>query len=227
MTDHVGLLLYHRTQCHHLTVDDTTLTITCTNAPVDSTLPLYPLTDDLAETLNVLPFRLMMKSLPHFELAVYLLPSEVWTRLTTLVCRDTFVVSLFELPPSLITFDGSNSRLTDLPDLPSTLERLRCDCNCLTALPGLPSNLQELNCANNQLSTLPELPVRLRRLNVNHNQLTSLPSLPELECLGVCGNQLTSLPALPVSLKELYVYDNPLTVMPPMSYDLWVASTLK
>ena len=47
--------------------------------------------------------------------------------------------------------DYSNKGLTELPELPTTLERLDCSNNQLKELPSLPDTLEELDCSNNQL----------------------------------------------------------------------------
>ena len=41
--------------------------------------------------------------------------------------------------------------LTELPELPNSLERLYCYNNNLTELPELPNSLKELSCGNNNL----------------------------------------------------------------------------
>lgn len=87
--------------------------------------------------------------------------------------------------------DLSNLGLTELPELPDTLEVLRCSFNRLTSLPDLPNTLEALNCSNNQLTSLPELPYKLKELFCSGNKLTSLPELPNtLETLLCYGNQL-------------------------------------
>jgi Leucine-rich repeat (LRR) protein len=83
------------------------------------------------------------------------------------------------------------NKLTQLPDLPDTLEILGCSENQLTSLPDLPDTLKILYCDNNQLTSLPDLPDTLERLNCSHNKLIFLPDLPDtLKYLGCYGNKL-------------------------------------
>ena len=111
----------------------------------------------------------------------------------------------------------STNRLISLPELPSTLLFLDCSINCLTYLPdqgqGLPPNLKKLNCSYNQLTVLcttdQGLPSTLEELFCYSNQLTSLPKLPStLKGLYCSNNQLTSLPKLPFSLRILFCANN-------------------
>ena len=46
--------------------------------------------------------------------------------------------------------DYSNKKLTELPILPSCLEKLYCYKNQITELPTLPSSLETMYCYNNQ-----------------------------------------------------------------------------
>jgi hypothetical protein len=44
-----------------------------------------------------------------------------------------------------------NTSLTELPDLPPSLERLKCDNTSIISLPELPSSLIQLSCVNTPL----------------------------------------------------------------------------
>ena len=79
---------------------------------------------------------------------------------------------------NIIYLDCSYNKLTELPELPKSLKKLRCKYNKLTSLPKLPNSLKLLSCENNQLTSLPELPNSLIKLVCWNNQLTSLPELP-------------------------------------------------
>jgi Leucine-rich repeat (LRR) protein len=89
------------------------------------------------------------------------------------------------------------------------INRLDCYHNQLSQLPELPASLQGLYCSGNQLNQLPELPVSLQQLNCSFNQLNQLPELPaSLQQLDCSSNQLNQLPELPASLQWLYCYNN-------------------
>jgi Leucine-rich repeat (LRR) protein len=111
--------------------------------------------------------------------------------------------------------------LTQLPELPESLEVLECRYNRLIQLPRLPKNLILLNCGGNQLIELPKLPKSLKELYCDESKLTELPELPEsLEYLDCSFNQLTRLPRLPKKLKELKCSYNKLTMIPRLPESL-------
>ena len=64
-----------------------------------------------------------------------------------------------------------NNQLTELPELPDSLETLSCKNNQLTQLPELPDSLEILYCSYNQLTELPELPDSLKYLYCENNKL--------------------------------------------------------
>ena len=103
------------------------------------------------------------------------------------------------------------SKLTELPELPDSLEILWCYKSKLTELPRLPDSLEELYCFDNQLTELPRLPNSLEILYCSYNQLTKLPRLPDsLKDIGCFNNQLTELPTLPDSIEEIQYFENPI-----------------
>jgi Leucine-rich repeat (LRR) protein len=113
--------------------------------------------------------------------------------------------------------------LTELPQLvsedPPTLKYLNCECNRLTELPQLPSTLVGLYCRGNQLTKLPQLvsecPSTLVDLYCADNQLTELPQLPStLVRLDCDGNQITELPQLPSTLMWMNRGNNPIQYPP-------------
>jgi Leucine-rich repeat (LRR) protein len=119
----------------------------------------------------------------------------------------------------VIRLNYSDQELTELPELPNSLQSLWCDDNKLTSLPKLPNSLQKLNCSFNQLIELPKLPDSLQVLYCFRNKLTSLPKLPnklkELKCFN---NELKELPELPDSLEKLNCIYNPLICLIPSKF---------
>ncbi len=109
--------------------------------------------------------------------------------------------------------DLSYLKLTELPLIPSTCQKLYCHNNNLTFLPELP-DCKLLFCNSNQLTYLPSLP-NCQRLWCYDNLLTSLPSLPNCTYLSCFNNKLTCLPKLDKCIR-LYCYNNKLTHLPEL-----------
>ena len=92
----------------------------------------------------------------------------------TLTGTETFV------PEGTTILYVQNYKLTSLPPLPPSLEKLYCDENQLTSLPPLPLSLKYLYCENNQLTSLPPVPDSLNVLYCNGN----LNTQEEMEMLS-------------------------------------------
>jgi len=109
----------------------------------------------------------------------------------------------------------SHENLTELPELPQTLQILICNDNNLTQLPEtLPSNLKKLYCNGNNLNKLPEtLPDSLEILCCSNNNISQLPKeLPKnLRKLYICNNNIQILPDLPETLCEFEYNNNSFT----------------
>jgi hypothetical protein len=111
----------------------------------------------------------------------------------------------------IIYIDYSCDKLSSLPKLPNSLQRLHCEYNNLSILPELPNSLTELYCHYNNLSSLPELPNSLIQLYCDHNMLSSLPELPHSLTHTSCNcNNLSSLPQIPNSLTHFNYYCSPI-----------------
>jgi len=102
-----------------------------------------------------------------------------------------------ELPDSLEVlycgggtyFCNSNEpRLTELPELPKNLRKLYCFDNILTKLPKLPPNLTHLCCSNNKLTELPELPKTLKKLSCESNYIKVIKTNSILYDCYINGN---------------------------------------
>lgn len=121
-----------------------------------------------------------------------------------------------DLPSTVEKFYCSSTQVSSLPALPVGLKTLFTQNNPnLTQLPDLPSTLKSLQCEGNQLSTLPSLP-DITSLRCDNNVLSTIPPLPTtLQFLSCSGNNLTSLPLLPASLSQLDCGGNALTAIPP------------
>jgi Leucine-rich repeat (LRR) protein len=104
---------------------------------------------------------------------------------------------------SLVTWYCHGEDLRKLPPYPLIgLTKISCYDNYLTELPELPVTLEELYCYQNELTELPELPQSLIILSCGTNNLTELPELPQsLIILGCGNNNLTALPELPITVE--------------------------
>ena len=103
---------------------------------------------------------------------------EYFKNLKTINIEGINLVNLSSLPEGLTLLNcHSNSTLTSLPPLPSTLKYIWCNDNGLTSLPTLPDSLLELIVWNNNLISLPSLPNSLEALACDNNNLTYLPYL--------------------------------------------------
>ncbi|CNC40027.1 leucine-rich repeat domain-containing protein [Yersinia pseudotuberculosis] len=86
----------------------------------------------------------------------------------------------FPLQGNLTHLDLANNQLVELPMHFLTqldrLEKFTVAYNKLTELPELPNTLESLNADNNQLNYLPDtLPTSLRLITASNNQITQLP----------------------------------------------------
>lgn len=145
---------------------------------------------------------------------------QYFDHLIGLSCSSNPLVSLPTLPLTLKSLTVTCPQLSSLPDLPPTLEYLRCS-GLLTSIPPLPATLKELDCSYNQLSTLPILPAGLEKLNIGLNQFTIAPLLPNgLKEFNCYSNQLTALPVLPDSLLILDCSTNFLSTLPALPVGL-------
>ena len=103
------------------------------------------------------------------------------------------------------------NQLITLPNLPNTLIRLECSNNQITVLPLLPDTLKILYCSHNQLKKLPLLPNNLKRLDCSYNQLEEISLIPNT-LIDICcyKNNLILLPILSPTLEYINYMFNPI-----------------
>ena len=75
------------------------------------------------------------------------------------------------LPECLQRLICHESNLTSIPNLPSGLIIVNCNYNKLTELPPIPLKLISLQCNHNNIIELPELPYGLEILDCSHNPI--------------------------------------------------------
>jgi len=116
----------------------------------------------------------------------------------------------------LDSFSAAGLRITHLPPLPDSLEKLSVHSSFLTSLPDpLPSNLRHLEMIGTPITGLPPLPNTIRELSLIRTKITTLPVLPAtLRSLEIFGTPITSLPALPDTLQSLGLNETPIISVP-------------
>jgi Leucine-rich repeat (LRR) protein len=143
-------------------------------------------------------------------------------------CSGSNVVkTISNIRPTVKVFNCSNTCISELPELPDSLEELNCSNTNITKLPKLPNGLKILRWEECGLEELPELPDSLIHLIVGGNRLVTLPKLPDgLEILVCCRNELKSLPTLPTKkLIRLDCFMNKFKALPELPNTLqylWV-----
>jgi hypothetical protein len=119
--------------------------------------------------------------------------SHVPVGISKLVCRGNLLVSLDQLPGSLIYLDIDDNFLSTL------------DC---ASFP----HLEELHCENNHLEIIEHLPRTITRLYCSQNRLTQLDltDLIHLRVLHCSDNPLLSIDNVPKTIHEFVSENNPL-----------------
>ena len=89
---------------------------------------------------------------------------------------DLSCKGLTELPdlsiyPNLIELDCSDNYISNLDNLPLTLEIIYCNSNEIRQLYNLPPNLEILHCGYNKITHLNNLPPNLKELKCANNPL--------------------------------------------------------
>jgi hypothetical protein len=80
----------------------------------------------------------------------------------------------------------------------------------ITNLSNLPPTLEKLSCTHQYLVDLENLPASIRELDLQHNYLKTidLSACPKLRVLQISHNQMTTIDHLPETLEELYCDNN-------------------
>jgi Leucine-rich repeat (LRR) protein len=154
-----------------------------------------------------------------FNIEAYLdsLPSN--TKIINLFDKNLTYIPSLERFYQLKELWCSYNQITQLDNLPNSLEKLYCSYNKITQLNNIPNTLQILDCSNNKIIQLYNLPLTLEILYCSNNQITQLDNLPHsLEIVWCNNNQIMRLNNLPHTLKELYCSSNPI---PSFELEYW------
>jgi hypothetical protein len=104
--------------------------------------------------------------------------------------------------------------LTEIPELPTNIQRVGLQGNKIKIVNKLPSSLTYLYISHNEIEFIDtELPESLTALYLKNNKLMSLPYLPDaIETIDISYNNIHTLPNIPRKLTSLYCWDNPLPI---------------
>ncbi len=91
---------------------------------------------------------------------------------------ETQLTKLPPLPSTVKFLNFAGLEITELPPLPSSLKFLICSSTLITELPPLPSSIMMLICSNTNITELPPLPPSLSYMCCFETQITELPFLP-------------------------------------------------
>jgi hypothetical protein len=93
--------------------------------------------------------------------------------LNTIELLDTY-------DPDILNLDISVKNISGILDLSkfTCLKSLRCNHNTITNIINIPNTLEKLLCNTNQITQLDNLPESLIILNCDLNRITSLDNLP-------------------------------------------------
>ena len=155
-----------------------------------------------------------------FDKNLTYIPSlERFYQLKELWCSYNQITQLDNLPNSLEKLYCSYNKITQLNNIPNTLQILDCSNNKIIQLYNLPLTLEILYCSNNQITQLDNLPHSLEMIWCNNNQITQLDNLSNtLQKLNCNANQITQLDNLPNTIQKLNCYENPL---PSFELEYW------
>jgi Leucine-rich repeat (LRR) protein len=121
--------------------------------------------------------------------------------------------------------------ITQLSNLPDTLQTLNCSHNQITEIPfNLPVSLQDFCCSNNRITKIPsELKhcVNLQIFDCSSNEITEIPSdlqhCVSLKVFHCHNNEITKIPSnLPYSLLQLYYTKSKVTHLGDIDNDLFL-----
>jgi hypothetical protein len=111
----------------------------------------------------------------------------------------------------LLTLDISCNKITELPELPLSIEELIVNDNRLTLINNNMPNLLRFNCDNNNIKQITFSPT-LQRIHVVKNPINEIPDLKELYYLDASSTQIKHIGSFP-KLKHLSVSSTKITTI--------------
>jgi len=126
------------------------------------------------------------------------------------------ITSIRNLPPGIKVFECAGQLLTELEDLPDSLEELVLTNNYLETMDLAPLNrLKKLHIAFNELKELKEFPPSITTIICDNNKLTliDLAGVNELRVLHCSNNPILVLRNKPHTVVDFQMENNPLVEM--------------
>ncbi len=150
-----------------------------------------------------------------------------FTQLKILICKANKITQIINMPETLEELDCKDNEITSLDNLPENLNILKCQQNKLTKLENLPLNLTVLNCEENKnLESLDYLPSNLNKLCCNMCNIKNLSCLPaNLKALECKNNKDLQIDNLPENLLMLVCSKIPISIPPncKLTLSIWSA----
>jgi hypothetical protein len=137
------------------------------------------------------------------------------TRITRISFKEKGgVTSIIGLPPSLVVLECEKQLLSELPNLPASIETVKISHNTIHSLDlERYARLKVVDATNCQMKQIVGLPNTLEELRLNDNALRrlNLMNVPRLRLLHCQRNRILRIENIPPSLIDLKVEDgNPL-----------------
>jgi len=131
------------------------------------------------------------------------------------------ISEIFNIPETVEVLTCEGNRLKSILSLPVVLKELNIERNEMTDIDfsQIP-NLKKLNISNNQFQELKNLPSGLKYLNCSYNEIRflDLEGATELTHLYINNNKIVSILNIPSSLKHVSYYNNPLKEIDAFNY---------
>jgi hypothetical protein len=129
-----------------------------------------------------------------------------------IVEKEGQITNLLNIPETVEKVECTNQLLVELKGLPVALEDLSLDHNNITKFDcGSLPKLKTLNLSNNELIDLKNLPETLEKLECENNQLRelNLANCPRLQEIICSNNPILVLQNVPPSVSKLEMENNP------------------
>ena len=140
-----------------------------------------------------------------------------FTNLQTLSVNVNGLTELSDLPESLEYLYARNNQINFLGDFPSSLKKIDLRSNSLTYVNPFPEGVKDLKLCFNNIATISELPDSLEIFYCAYNNLNALPDFPKnLTTALVYNNQISQIGALSLAINQLRIQNNLLTELPDL-----------
>ena len=144
-----------------------------------------------------------------------------FTSLLTLSVNVNSLTELTDLPESLENLYARNNQVNFLGDFPESLKNIDLRSNSLSYVNPFPNGVKDLKLCFNNITTIPDLPDSLEIFYCAYNNLNALPAFPEkLKTALVYNNQISELGTLSPVINQLHIQSNLLTELPDLPESL-------